>query len=417
MKYSEFESVKHLEQQMEGMRLLLKLNKGLRFIGLGSKKISRLENDLKKMEEQLKELTENPQKFNEYFSDRGWITYDLLNTTLMKNAIETFEKSGIDEAEKIIIDHYSPENLKFEMMRVKALPALLTRYKLIEYAMTDYEEGRYYSVVPLLLMVIDGCVNDVLGKGFHSDMAEMDVWDSITNIDNGLDKIREIFRKGRNKTREEEISLPYRNGILHGMDLGYDNLVVATKCWHFLFVVRDWGLAKESEEKRKEKFKDDTKAPSFKELGKSILENERAKKALDDWVAREFTEDYIQQITTTPPTDSNLPETKCLKFLELWQKKNYGFMGQMFWSHYFYKGKINVSEIREQFAELPLKSFSIISISDDAPSVTVFEIKALIDDSEKVFTIRMIYEGKDDTIPIRNLFNGEWKIVFVQEKK
>ena len=42
-------------------------------------------------------------------------------------------------------------------------------------------------------------------------------------------------------TRAEEIQIPYRHGIVHGMDLGYNNKYVAAKCW-VAALPRDWAL-------------------------------------------------------------------------------------------------------------------------------------------------------------------------------
>lgn len=417
MKYSEFETVKNIEEQLSGMKILMNINKGLRFIGLGSKKISDLEEKIKQLENQLKELKEIPQLFNEYFSDRGWITYDSLNHEFMKDTIKIYRKKGLDEAEKKILEYYQPEKLKFEFTRLKALPALLKRHKFIEYAMTDYTEQRYYSVVPLLIMIIDGTVNEIVGKGFHSDKSEMDVWDSITNIDNGILKIKEIFRKGRNKTREEEISFPYRNGILHGMDLGYDNYKVAAKCWHFLFVVRDWGLSKQSEKARKEKFIEESTVPTFKELDHKIIETNRVKEALKSWKKREISDEYISSLAFTEPTDKNLPETIALQFLKYWKEKNYGYMAKMYWSQFFYNGKPNIKEIRKKFDKLPLEYFKINNITDEAAGISVIEIIGDLDNQRKEFLIRMIYEGSDGYARSRNLLDGNWKIVFAQENK
>lgn len=417
MKYSEMDTIKHLEEQLTGMKALVKLNKGLRIIGLGSKKISELDEQINKLEMTLKELKETPLLFNKYFSDRGWITYDSLNHEFMKKVVQIYNDKGIDDAENEILEYYKPENLKFEFIRLKALPALLKRYKFIEFAMNDYSEEKYYSVIPLLLIIIDGTVNEIVGKGFHSEQSDLDVWDSITTIDDGISKIKDIFRKGRNKTRDEQISLPYRNGILHGMDLGYDNYIVAAKCWHFLFVVRDWGLSKQSEETRKEKFIKDSETPSFKEIGKKIQETNRIKDALKKWKRRDITREYINSLDDPTSKDENLPEIVLLQFLKYWKERNYGYMGKMYWSQFHHNAKPNIKEIKEQFIGIPIETFQIIRISDDAAGISVIDVKAVVETIKKEFTVRMIYEGLDGFARSRNLLDGNWKIVFVQEKK
>ena len=65
-------------------------------------------------------------------------------------------------------------------------------------------------------------------------------WDSISAHPKGLVKLKEVFGKTRMMTRSDEIRIPFRHGIVHGMDLGYNNKYVAAKCWATLFAVRDW---------------------------------------------------------------------------------------------------------------------------------------------------------------------------------
>ena len=60
--------------------------------------------------------------------------------------------------------------------------------------------------------------------------------------------LAKILGNGRKKTTTEALSLPYRNGILHGRDLGYDNKMVAAKSWAALFAVREWAYKVEQKE-------------------------------------------------------------------------------------------------------------------------------------------------------------------------
>src|SRR5690606_12479395 len=65
----------------------------------------------------------------------------------------------------------------------------------------------------------------------------------IAGHSSGLNVLKDIFTVGRNKTSKEKISIPYRNGILHGRDLGYANKKVAAKAWAAMFAIRDWAVA------------------------------------------------------------------------------------------------------------------------------------------------------------------------------
>ena len=412
MKSSDLESIKKTEDQINGMRLIIGLNKTLNAFGLGKKDISSMEKSLDGLENQLKDMKEIPQKFNDIFSSRGWIAYESMNFNLMKDAIEVFKKSGIEEAEKLILNHYSPQNIDYDIIRLKAVPEILRRYKFIEFAYSDYKDEKYYSVIPLLLMIIDGSVNDFKNKGFHSDKVDLFVWDSISYIDNGIEIIRNIFRTGRNKTRDEIIDLPYRNGILHGMDLGYDNYNVAAKCWHFLFVIRDWILAKKSEPDRKNKFIEENQPTSLSDTIESIRRTEKLKLAIQDWKPREITEKYIQCLNKDGCIDNSQPEVIALKFLYL-PNKNYGHLADLFWPNFYSNPKNKLIQIKDQFIGIDIDTYRIINIKDEAPAIS--EIDIFINEknnTSSTYTMRLIYQG-DNKASSRNLKDGKWEIVHV----
>ena len=99
-------------------------------------------------------------------------------------------------------------------------------------------------------MVIDGGVNDIdKNKGFFTPSTDLTAWDSIAAHSTGLSIIRDVFNKSRNSTNLDPISMPYRNGILHGRDINYANKEVVAKCWATLIAIHDW--ARVIQEKKK----------------------------------------------------------------------------------------------------------------------------------------------------------------------
>lgn len=416
MNKKELDSVKHIEEQIKAFKLIIKVNKGLRFIGLGSKKISEMEEQIKILESQIDDFKNIPIKFNSYLSDCGWIAYDSINFDFMKEVIDVYESNGLDKAENKLLDYYKPENLDYELLRLKSVPQILRRYKFIDYAYEDYKNARYYSVIPILLIVIDGSINDVLGRGLHSENANMDVWDSITALDGGIEKIKNIFKKGRYKTTEDKIDIPFRNGILHGLDLGYDNYKVAAKCWHFLFVIRDWILSKESESNRFDKYLKDKNPPPITESIKKIVQIEKEKQAIKDWTARNISKVYLNSLSANSSNDDSLPETIVIQFLELWKKKNYGYMANIYWPIFFKNGKPNIVEIRNQFQDFIIENYKITKIIDESPAISEIEFECLSNNVKKDYKARLLFEGNDYQSHSRNYGNGKWKIVFIQEK-
>jgi hypothetical protein len=416
MKINELDSIKKLEEQISGFKLLTELGKYFNLENTRIKNIGDIENSLMKLETELEEYKRIISKFNKTFSSKGWIAHDSMNFKFMKKCLLIFEGEGLEKSEDLLFDYYKPENIKSNMIRLKAVPEILKRFKFIEYAYSDYIEQKYYSVVPILLMIIDGSLNDFKNIGFHSDKADLSVWDSITYIDDGINTIQNIFRSGRKKTREEIIDLPYRNGILHGMDLGYDNYKVAAKCWHFLFIIRDWILAKKTESSRKEKFIDDSKPVSVEEMIKSQLESDELNEAIKNWKPREIEDYYIKTINEKGCNDKTKPETIVIEFLSLLKKKNYGHLANLFWSFLYSNSQKRILDIKNQFMDYDFNSYKIIKINDKAPAISEIDFN-LSKDNNVIgnYTIRLIYRDGDNASS-SNLKNGKWVVVYVEKK-
>jgi hypothetical protein len=402
-----------LKEQVSNFKTLLSFS-GL--YGMSREKISEMKRKILVLEADMNYLSNLHKRFNSIFSSRGWITYDSISTDLMKQAITIFDSSGIDKAEELLLEYYKPVNLRRMLVRLKVCPELINRYKFIEYAFNDYNEGRYYSVVPLLFMVIDGTVNDVVGTGFHSDRTNLDVWDAITCANEGINKISEIFRKGRRKTTKEIIDLPYRNGILHGIDLGFDNYKVAAKCWHFLFIIRDWILSKKSEVTRKARFMEENRIPTFEELAEKLSSIEETKSAQKEWQSREITKEYLDYLNIKKPADKTQPECVAIEFLSLWISKNYGFMAKLYSKHFHPDLNKKIIEVREEFEPYPIDSFKILNIVDKSPRISEIGIEVKTGSDILNYTFRLLYEDNKNMAKPRNLLGGNWKILFIYRK-
>jgi hypothetical protein len=62
---------------------------------------------------------------------------------------------------------------------------------------------------------------------------------AIAGHSEGLQALTATFAKRRQPFNDEEITVPYRNGILHGRDNNYGTQLVASKAWSYLACVRD----------------------------------------------------------------------------------------------------------------------------------------------------------------------------------
>jgi hypothetical protein len=420
MKIEELPSVKHLKEQITGFSVIFRINKILRHIGLGSKKIAELKDEYDEMRQQFTDYTEYPRKFNEYFSKDGWLAHDSMNFEVLKRAVDEYESKGKDEATKVLLDYYGPDQIEQRLLFFVGVEELRIRRKFIDYALVEHKAGRYYSAIPLLLMVIDGATNDATGKGFHASGVTLDVWDSLTTADGAIYGIKDIFQKGRKKTCTEPIDLPYRHGILHGMDLEYDNPIVTAKCWCFLFSVRDWLGSKKSEAERIKAFKEETKVPSLREIAKKLDQTNRLRQATEAWEPRTISGEYLEAINTSLVAEEGRPESIVLTCLDFWKKRNYGNMAKLFWTKMVENPKKYAGELRQQYSSISVGCYSVVHIVDEAPAITKIDVKVTdpeVDDTVSYWKFRLIREDESGApVPV-NLEGGRWQIVWIQQTK
>ena len=232
-------SLYQIEKQIIDLKLLVNLK-------------PELKSELKILENQVKNMRYQIENFNNRFSDRGWCAYDSMNSKILEKANNVYENDGIDAAEQVLIEYYQNEVKDIIFFLKNSSNAFSIRYDLIQQFFDDHFAKRYYSSIPLGLIIIDGAVNDFTkDKGFFAEKTSLDAWDCLVGCSNGLQKLKDIFNTSRKKTNIEKITLPYRNGILHGRDLNYANEFVSCKCVSLMFAVADWMRMKENESKRK----------------------------------------------------------------------------------------------------------------------------------------------------------------------
>lgn len=379
------------------------------------------EQSRKKLEEidaSLSEITSIVDSFNVMFSDYGWCAYDDMSYAIMKSAIETMKKDGIDSAEKVLIDYYKSDELKRRISWLKNRSAeYKVRYELIQKAFDDHFAERYYASVPLFLIIIDGAVNDFTKRqGFFADGTDVTAWDCLVGCDNGLSKLKSILYKPRNKTNIEKISLPYRNGILHGRDLNYGNEIVSCKCVSLLFAVASWIKFKGNEEERKERFKKEQEIPSLNKIIKDFKQREQISAELDNWRAKQV---VVGKDIEAVPTDKNCAEFKYLEpivqIFESWQICNYGKLGILLRNIFYGEtDKKRAGEARKFFSCKKFIEYEIKEVEEKASATTRVLVRAKWETNNKLFDEYLefgcCYENntKEVALPWRN--NGSWII-------
>lgn len=353
---------------------------------------------------QTNEFVRIPDRFNNFFADHGWIMYSMMNFEVANEAVLKAEAGNFKAALDLVIRYYDVETVRFQLNRLNSIKAFRPRMALALKALIDYEEKRYHACVPVVLALMDGLVNELHEdhRGISAGSTNLEAWDSIAAHSQGLGKLVRILRKGRRKTTTESIILPYRNGILHGTDLGYDNETVAAKTWALLFAVGEWASKVERGE---------TTAPEDKpkdtllDILEKVQETQSFKQEIENWKPRKsisLNHELFMQGT---------PEYALNQFLGYWMQKNYGKM-TMILPHKVFDIKKAPLKVREHFKSQLLISYEFVSVNDVALSNTTISVRLQVEEfgqrREKSHDFVMICEDDQGSLVSRNKASSKW---------
>jgi hypothetical protein len=309
------------------------------------------------------------------------------------------ESLNVEHVRALLDDHESPEDAESALVQLHqdrntlhwmikgcfGLPAMRPRVHLLDLAERDYLEGRYYSTVLVLIAVMDGFVNDFepsVRRGMHARTpSELDAWNSVVGHHKGLTNMLPAFQKTFRALHDDEVFEVYRHGIVHGMVVNFDNAVVATKAWNYLFAVADWARG---EIKRK------APAPTTKpwrETFELIAENARDRKALEAFKPHALTKE-------DPGFEANEAYLACQTFLVFWTRKNYGHMHEAMAGLMREEDGSGPAKIRVAFEGHELESFDILRLEFTAAAVCIA-------------TVRLTVDGKDHERPLRWIRENE----------
>lgn len=401
-------NIKTLKAAMPFMRPILKL------LGGDVTKIDEAFSKVQEMERIAAELATIPDRFSDLFAPHGWILYDLMNLEVAKAAIQKAEAGDVEGAEADLVNYYDAETVRWQLQTMVGVRAFRPRMSLAQKALTDYCEERYHACIPVVLALLDGMVNELHEKrrGFFAEGVSLEAWDSIAAHSKGLNQLVRIMTRMRQTTTTEQITVPFRNGILHGMDLGYDNKIVAAKSWAALFAARDWALKAERglltappQEPKK----------TWREIFKQLRDNEDEKKRLEAWKPRTILLGENIPITGEPNAfEAGMPEHKLAEFLVYWQARNYGYMAKCLSLKTGYPATKLPARIREDYASKRLKSFEFVEINDYAAAVTDIQTKLVYEEGgneiEKLIKFHLINEDTEARPTVRGKPSSTWVV-------
>jgi len=226
--------------------------------------------------------------------------------------------------------------------------------------------------------------------------------------------LTDIFQKGRRKTTTEQITVPYRHGIMHGMDLGYDNKMVAAKTWAALFAARDWAIKAERDELTAPPEKPQV---TLRELFQQLVDMADDRKRLKEWEPRVLLAGEDIPLTGDPDAfESGTPEHKLAEFLFYWKTRNYGYMARCISPDPGCPARKVPALVRERYGAKQLQAFEFLEVNDLAASITEIETKLSYEEEggreiDRVVAYRMICEDSSGNWTVRGKPGSTWLVL------
>lgn len=408
--FEQNKSIKNLKQDAASFEQFLK---SLKSFDVNISNLDQLLKQANEIYEESNTLIQVMLKFIDIFNERSWIGNNSMDIEIMKNSIETYDLKGIDHAEEVLLEYYTDkENLEkiYNSLKLRYFKYARKWHDLIESAFRYHVDKEYVASIPLLLMVIDGIIakyND--NYGFFSNQVDFSVEESL--IFGQIIIVKDICYSSRKKINEEEIFIPYRNGILHGKDINYANEYVSSKLINLFISILDWIDDKKNESKRLSELKkrEEIKNKPLSQIVKEIEVNKYNKEYLENWKPNNnitFKNDIDVECEDNFPSSgdpknySKYPSIKTLvKFLSYWKQKNYGYLAKLIKLNSRFKADYKSKEnnpglVREVFKNYKLKGYNIIKFTDRALALKIISVELKIETSDYIKNIMKNENGK-----------------------
>lgn len=154
----------------------------------------------------------------------------------------------------------------------------------------------------------------------------------------------------------------YRNGIVHGTLVNYDNEFVSCKSWNRLFAVADWATSRRRQDsKPKER-------ASWPDISRSLERNRQTRRALEQWgpsSLRAGDEGF----------EADEVVARSCEYLEAWIARNFGRMAALLSPLVSESSEAKTAgAIRAAFESSRLTGFFVESVRHSAAAVALVDV-------------------------------------------
>lgn len=201
------------------------------------------------------------------------------------------------------------------------------------------------------------------------------------------------------------------------MDVGYDNIYVATKALSALFAVAEWikqfceGKQKASEQEKPKSLKEIL--TDLKAQGEKAKHLKHEREMLNEWKPRDFAHTDFSGYKPIEGT----PEYRIARFMDLLKNANYGKMAEMTID---YSGKpvgTMADKMRSRLKDIKCIDYTILDITDNSPAISEILLSVTLSNGngpkQTEIKSRLIYQtDRTHSNPlVRGEQGGEWYII------
>lgn len=393
-------------EQFDALKPLAKL------VGFFNPEMRKQLQDLDAQVERVKVMLTNRDQFAKIYSPLGWVNYDRMSIDAVAKALA----AEVDEGEAILTAyHLDPDNLRFLGYRFQT-PHYASWSELYERAVERTAAEDYLSAIPLILIVIDGICTTTTAKHPFSGGADAPVFDSQTCGPGGLSEGLGLFGSTRRKLDSSSITLPFRHGIVHGLNPNFGHSLVAAKAFNLLQAMVDYFDRRRDEAQRLAKAAAEQKPADWKELGHSLLKNADTRKRLDAWEARPIIPGTI--ITSSMSgidLEEGSPEKAATVYMNSLVKRNFGALAELTVDYPKRTIGYRAGRLRDDLKEINISDWALVEVEDTAPAMTNVVVKmsgTLFGENwDGLQRMRLIYADSDHNALIRGEEGGSWIVM------
>jgi len=354
----------------------------------------------------MEELAALPDRFNKSFAEWGWVMFEDMNAEVALKAVELAEAGKPDEGEITLTDFWTTDMIHFHIGRLKRIEAFPSRWRLAVDAEDLYGEERYNACTLLVLAVLDGMVQETSARflganqNFSAEKTILEAWNSIAGHSTGLAQLKKLLLSPRKKTNTDQVAIPYRHGIVHGMDVNFDTRLVAAKAWAALFAVGEWAyLAQKGRLSEPEPDPSDSTIKQIRDAAKTMQNTRKLKMAAAAFQPRTVWKDGSVPKSGAPEDYGHgTPERTLVQFLTWWQASNYGMMATVI--TVIGNDPAKPADLRAWFGGKELVAFELTNAQDQSVARSTVSVRLHIKSR------RHQWEDNVDVVLVKKLDSG-----------